>query len=149
MINQIKIGLEENCRVYTCPTSAGAGVITSGMPVLIGTQAAVAMDTDQTTSTTPGSPVTFWLDGSYGLTVIAQSTQSPVSGEQINPGDELFASGTLDVTTGVTYNLTIDKTRGNCPFGNYEGPGPILAGATNTNASVRLKTGGSPGPYAS
>ena len=150
MINQIKIGLGENCRVYACPTSGGNGVITSGMPVLIGTQAAVAMDTDTTTSAGgPGSPVTFWLDGSYGLTVIAQSQLSPVSGLQINPGDELFASGTLDVTTGITYNLTIDKTRGNTPFGNYEGPGPILAGTTNTYASVRLKTGGSPGPYAS
>lgn len=89
----------------------------------------------------------FCLDGDYSLTVIAQSTQSPVSGQQINPGDELFASGTLDATTGVTYNLTIDKTRGNCPFGNYEGPGPILSGVTNTAAAVRLKMGGS-GPYA-
>ena len=66
---------------------------------------------------------------------------------QINPGDLLFASGTLDSTTNITYNLTIDKTRGNCPFGNYEGPTAILAGVTNTNAAVRLKIGGSPGAY--
>ena len=87
----------------------------------------------------------FCLDGDYSLTVIAQSTASPVSNLQINPGDALFASGTLDAATGVTYNLTIDKTAYNCPFGNYEGPGPILAGVTNTQAAVRLKVGGGAG----
>ncbi len=137
-INTAKMGTQENNRWYPCPTQ-----VTSGMPVLIGTQAAVALDAYD--SSTGGT--TFMLDGSYFLTVIAQSTQSPVSVQQINPGDELYASGTPDATTGITYNLTIDKTRGNCPFGNYEGPGPILAGVTNTNAMIRLKTGGSPGPY--
>ncbi len=139
-INQIKIGVPQYNRFYKCPSA-----VTSGMPVLIGTQAAVAMDAYDSSI---GGTV-FCLDGSYLLTVIAQSTQSPVSGLQINPGDELYASGTHDATTGVTYNLTIDVTRGNCPFGNYEGTAPILAGVTNTLAAVRLKIGGSPGPYAS
>lgn len=138
--NTAKQGTNENNRWYPCPSA-----VTSGMPVLIGTQAAVALDAYD--SSTGGT--TFMLDGSYFLTVIAQSTQSPVSGLQINPGDELYAGGTLDATTGITYNLTIDKTRGNCPFGNYEGPSPILSGVTNTAAMVRLKIGGSPGPYAS
>ncbi len=137
-INQLKIGVPQYNRWYSCPSA-----VTSGMPVLIGTMAAVAMDAYD--SSTGGT--TFCLDGSYALTVIAQSTQSPVSGLQVNPGDELFASGTLDSGTGITYNLTIDKTRGNCPFGNYEGTSPILAGVTNTLAAVRLKLGGS-GPYA-
>ena len=86
------------------------------MPVLIGSIAAVAMDAYD--SSTGGT--TFCLDGSYSLTVIAQSQQSPVSGLKVNPGDELFANGTLDTTTNVTYDLTIDKTRGNCPFGNLD-----------------------------
>lgn len=137
MINQFKIGVSQNNRWYPCPSA-----VTSGMPVLIGTLAAVAMDAYD--SSTGGT--TFCLDGDYILTVIAQSTQSPVSGLQINPGDELFATGTLDSTTNVTYNLTIDKTRGNTPFGNYDGPTAILSGVTNTAAIVRLKTGGS-GPY--
>lgn len=137
-INQIKIGVPQYNRFAKCPSA-----VTSGMPVLLGTMSAVAMDAYD--SSLGGT--TFCLDGSYLLTVIAQSTQSPVSGLQVNPGDELFASGTLDPTTGVTYNLTIDKTRGNCPFGNYEGTSAILAGVTNTNAAVRLKIGGSPGPY--
>jgi hypothetical protein len=138
-INTAKQGTPQNNRWYQCPSA-----VTSGMAVLIGTQAAVAMDAYD--SSTGGT--TFQLDGSYFLTVIAQSSQSPVSGLQVNPGDELYAAGTLDATTGITYSLTIDKTRGNCPFGNYEGPGPILSGATNTSAMVRLKIGGSPGPYA-
>ena len=139
-VNTAKQGTPQNNRWYACPSG-----VTSGMAVLIGTQAAVALDAYD--SSTGGT--TFQLDGSYFLTVIAQSQQSPLSGLQINPGDELYANGTLDTTTGVTYSLTIDKTRGNCPFGNYEGPGPILSGATNTNAMIRLKIGGSPGPYAS
>lgn len=137
-VNQLKIGVPQYNRWYPCP----AGV-TSGMAVLIGTQAAVAEDAYD--SSTGGT--TFNMDGSYALTVIGQSTQSPVSGVQINPGDELYASGTLDATTGITHSLTIDKTRGNCPFGNYEGTSPILSGVTNTAAPVRLKIGGSPGPY--
>ena len=138
MTNQAKIGDPTYNRWYACPSA-----VTSGMPVLIGTQAAVAEDAYD--SSTGGT--TFCLDGSYFLTVIGQSTQSPNSVLQINPGDELYATGTADATTGITYNLTIDKTRGNCPFGNYEGPGPILAGVTNTQACVRLKIGGSPGAY--
>ena len=139
MINQLKIGVPQNNRWCKCPAA-----VTSGMPVLIGSLAGVAMDAYD--SSTGGT--TFCLDGDYALTVIAQSTQSPVSGLQINEGDELFASGTLDAPTNVTYNLTIDKTRGNCPFGNYTGTSPILSGVTSTSASVRLKVGGS-GPYAS
>lgn len=134
MINQIKIGVPQNNRWFPCPSA-----VTSGMPVIIGGLAAVAMDAYD--SSTGGT--TFCLDGSYALTVIAQSTKSPVSGLQINPGDELFASGTLDATTNVTYNLTIDVTRGNIPFGNLDQNTPILSGVTNTSAIVRLKTGGS------
>ena len=138
-VNQVKIGVPENNRWFPCPSG-----VTSGMPVLIGTLAAVAMDAYD--SSTGGT--TFNLDGTFSLTVIAQSTQSPVSGLQVNPGDELFASGTLDSTTNVTYNLTIDKTRGNTPFGNLDQKETIASGITNTAALVRLKVGGS-GPYAS
>lgn len=137
-INQGKIGVPQNNRWYPCPAA-----ITSGMPVLIGTQAAVAQDAYD--SSTGGA--TFHLDGSFFLTVIGQSTQSPVAGVGLTQGQELFASGTLDAPTNITYNLTIDATRGNCPYGNLEAPQTIGAGITNTSALVRLKTGGSPGPY--
>lgn len=138
-VNTLKQGTNENNRWFPCPSA-----VTSGMPVLVGTLAAVALDAYD--SSTGGT--TFQFDGDYALTVVAQSQQSPLSGLTVNPGDELFANGTLDSTTGVTYNLTIDKTRGNCPFGNFDGPTALVSGTTNTSASVRLKFGGS-GPYAS
>lgn len=139
MINQLKQGPPTEYRWYPCPSA-----VTSGMPVLIGTQAAVALDAYD--SSTGGT--TFVLAGSFSLTVSAASTQSPVAGVAINPGDELYAVGTYDATTGIEHTLTIDKTRGNCPFGNYEGITAIAAGGSSTNAPVRLKTGGSPGAYA-
>lgn len=138
-INQLKYGIPQQRRWYKCPSA-----ITSGMPVLIGVLAAVALDAYD--SSTGGT--TFELTGTYALTVIAQSSQSPVSGLQVNPGDEIFATiGTLDATTNVGYNLTLDKTRGGIPFGAYDGSTPILSGVTNTSAAVRLKENSS-GPYA-
>lgn len=109
--------------------------ITKGMPVLIGQMPAVAID-DYTAVT---GRCTFCLVGIFALTVIAQSSQSPVSGLTLNVGDELFASGTLDTTTRITYNLTIDKTRGNVPFGNFVGSAAITAGSTSTTAPVRIQ----------
>jgi hypothetical protein len=132
-VNQIKIGSVENQRWFPCPTG-----VTSGMPVLIGNIAAVAMDAyDASTGGT-----TFYTDGSYTLTVIAQSQISPTSGVQINTGATIYASGTLDPTTNVTYNLTLDVTRGNAPFGVLDAGGPILSGTTSTTAVVRLLSGG-------
>jgi len=109
--------------------------ITKGMPVLIGTMPGVAIDNYNATT----GRCTFCLEGIFTITVIAQSTQSPVSGLTLNVGDELFASGTLDATTRITYNLTIDKTRGNAPFGNYVGSAAVTAGATSTTAAVKLQ----------
>jgi hypothetical protein len=120
---------------------------TVGMPVLVGTLSGVILALQPIP--TPTSPVSATIDTGadcYNLTVIGQSSQSPVSGLAINPGDELFASGTFDATTNVTYNLTIDKTRGNTPFGNALSA--VASGATSTSCIVRLKDGGS-GPYAS
>jgi hypothetical protein len=118
------------------------------MPVLIGSQsgpalAAVAMDAYD--SSTGGT--TFCLDGSYALTVIGQSQQSPNGGLAVPPGGEIYASGTFDSTTNVTYNLTLDGTIGNTPFGKLDQPTAVASGVTSTTAIVRLKVGGS-GPYA-
>lgn len=129
MINQVKMGVTQNKRFYPCPSA-----VTSGMPVLIGTMPAVAEDAYDSGL---GGTV-FWFDGSYALTVIAQSTQSPVSGLALKQGDLLFADGTLDATTNVRYNLTIDKTRGNTPFGNLEYPQDVASGVTSTTAVVHI-----------
>jgi len=137
MINEVKQDRPANAQFFTCPSA-----ITSGMPVLIGTRSAVALDAyDSSTSGT-----VFRFSGSFALSVNSASTQSPVSGLAINPGDELFASGTLDSATNITYNLTIDKTRGNCPFGNLDQSVAVAAGLTAATAVVKLKEGGS-GPY--
>lgn len=137
MTNEVKQDRPGNARFYPCPAA-----VTSGMPVLIGTMAAVALDAYDAVLL----GTTFRFSGSFALTVVAASTQSPVSGETVSRGDELFATGTLDTATGVTYNLTIDKTRGNCPFGNLDQSTALVSGATGT-AVVKLKEGGS-GPYA-
>ncbi len=127
---------------FLCPSA-----VTSGMPVLIGDMPAVAVDAY---SSVTGGTV-FCFEGVYSLTVIGQSTQSPVSGIAVKPGDQLFASGTLDGTTNVTYNLTIDKTRGNIPFGmffpvNAQTAQSIASGATSTTAPVKLNPAAS-GPH--
>lgn len=114
---------------FPCPSA-----VTSGMPVLIGNMPAVAVDDYNANS----GGTTFCLKGVYALTVIAQSTQSPVSGLALNPGDELFATGTLDSPTNVTYNLTIDKTRGHVPFGTFVGTTAIASGVTSTTGAVRV-----------
>jgi len=139
MLNQVHDG---EAAFFLCPSA-----VTSGMPVLIGDCPAVAIDAYS--SNTGGT--TFAFQGVYALTVIGQSTQSPVSGLAVKPGDQLFASGTFDSGTNVTYNLTIDKTRGNIPFGTYFPPNALTAqsitsGATVTTAPVKLNQNGM-GPH--
>ena len=119
---------------------------TVGMPVLVGTLSGVILALQPIP--TPTAPVSATIDlgqDCYNLSVAGNSTQSPVTAEGVNPGDELFATGTFDAVTNVTYNLTIDKTRGNVPFGNALSA--VAPGAT-VLCIVRLKDGGS-GAYAS
>ena len=74
--------------------------------------------------------------------MIGQSAESPVSTHKINPGDKIYATGTLDTTTNVTYNLTLDANSSNTFFGYLDPQSPsIAAGATDTAASVLLTAG--------
>jgi hypothetical protein len=131
-VNQVKQGVPQYNRFYPCPAA-----VTSGMPVLIGSQAAVAMDAyDPSIGGT-----TFLLDGDFTLTVIGQSASSPVTNAAIGIGDKIYAAGTLDVATNVTYNLTLDKNANNSYFGTLQGPA-IGSGVTSTTAVVRLKIAG-------
>jgi len=140
MLNQL--APDGSVGFFLCPSG-----ITKGMPVLIGNQPAVAID--NYSSATGGT--TFCFEGVYALTVSAASTMSPVSGLSVNPGDQLFATGTFDPTTNVTYNLTIDKTRGNIPFGCYFpvnafSAQTIAAGGSSTTAPVKINPMGD-GPH--
>jgi hypothetical protein len=139
MTNEVKQDRPGNARFFKCPSA-----VTSGMACLIGTLAGVAMDAYD--SSLGGT--NFRFSGSFALSVTGQSQSSPNSVQQINPGQEIFASGTYDSTTDVTYNLTLDATRGNTPFGNLDQSVAVAPSATAVTAVVKLKEGGS-GPYAS
>ena len=128
MTNEIYQDRPDNAEWFPCPSA-----VTSGMPVLIGRRPAVALDAYDSNR----GGTTFRFAGTFQLTVIGQSALSPVANIALNPGDRLYASGTLDSTTNVTYNLTIDGTRGNSAFGSM-GNDTVAAGATKTTALVKL-----------
>lgn len=131
MINEVYQDRPDNAEWFPCPSA-----VTSGMPVLIGYRPAVALDAYDSNR----GGTTFRFTGTFTLTVVGASQQSPVANVAIKPGDRIFASGTRDATTNVMYNLTLDATRGNLPFGSlgYDGTTGIAAGATNTAALVKL-----------
>ena len=134
MTNQKYTGTPTSRRQpIACPSTVKAGD-----PVLIGQMPAVALDDFQ--SNIGGT--TFLFGGSFLLTVIGQNSESPVVGAAINPGDKLYAKGTLDPTTNVTTGLTIDSNSGNTFFGYLDPASPkINSGVTNTAASVVLPNG--------
>ena len=133
MTNQVYTGTPTNSRFAKCPTN-----VVAGMPVLLGSEPAVALNAYS--SLTGGA--TFYVNGSFALTVIGQSAESPVTTHKINPGDKLYATGTLDSTTNVTTGLTIDANSSNTLFGILD-PSyvAVAAGATDTAAVVQLTTG--------
>lgn len=130
MVNEIKQDRPGNSRFFKCPTA-----VTSGMPVLIGTLAGVALDAYDSSL---GGTV-FRLSGTFALSVFGGDSTSAGNSQDINPGDEIFATGTHDATTNVTYNLTLDATKGNIPFGSLDQQVKVSAGTTNAYAYVKLK----------
>lgn len=133
MLTQYFTGTPTSRRFCPCP----AGV-TAGMAVLIGKIPAVALDNYQSNE----GGTTFLLGGSFVLTVLGSSTESPVTGHQINPGDSLYATGTYDPVTNVTYNLTIDANSVNTAFGALDPESPAVgSGIIAANAIVLLPNG--------
>lgn len=137
MTNQAYTGTPTSRRQINCPSS-----ILSGAPLLVGKLPCVALDNYQ--ANIGGTTVLF--GGSFFLTVIGESSESPGYGLQINPGDPIYAQGTYDATTNVTYNLTLNGNSLYQLFGYYD-PDPavnaasILANVTNTAAGVLLTHG--------
>jgi len=139
MINQQNTGTPTSRRTVILPAS-GTVVIPPGTPLLVGQLPCVTLDGNQYAVGAPS--VVCLFGGSFDLTVIGQSAESPVTTHKINPGDKLYATGTLDATTNVTYNLTIDANSGNTFFGWLDPQSPsIAAGTTDTSASVLLDKG--------
>ena len=138
MKNQKLLGTPTSPRFAACPTT-----VTSGMPVLIGNEPAVALDDYQ--SNLGGT--TFYFAGTYGLTVIGRSSESPVVTAAIKFGDKIYAVGTLDSATNVTTGLTLDANSSSGVLFGYLDPqcnaSIITAGTTNTDAGVKLAGSGS------
>jgi predicted RecA/RadA family phage recombinase len=129
--NQVYASDPTTRRFAVCPTT-----VKSGDPVLLGMLPAVAQDDYQTNL---GGTV-FETDGTFTLTVIGKSSESPSTGKAINPGDFIYAVGTLDATTNVTTGLTLDaNSSSGTKFGRLD-PSyvTVASGATDTAAMVRL-----------
>ena len=130
MKNQQYMGPPTGARFVACPTTVKAGDA-----VLVGAEPAVALNDYQSNS----GGATFYFGGTFTLTVIGSSTHSPFTPEALNPGDKVYASGTLDSPTNVTTGLLITGTTTDTPFGYIDPAGPgVSSGATNTATPVRL-----------
>jgi predicted RecA/RadA family phage recombinase len=130
VINQKYTGTPTSRRQANCPTTVKAGDF-----VLIGKAPAVALD--DYNSNVGGT--TFLLNGTFIGTVIARTSASPLTNAAVNPGDLLYATGTLDTATNVTTGLTIDKNSSNTAFGSLDPTDPaITSGTTSTTAGIRI-----------
>lgn len=128
MKNQYYTGTPTSRRQVVLPTA-----VTAGMPILVGDIPMVALDNYQTAS----DGATCLANGSFLLTVIAASQVSPLVGAAINPGDAIYATGTLDSATNVTYNLTLSATTTDTFFGRLDPSAPAIgSGDTDTAAIV-------------
>ena len=136
MQNQVYTGTPTSRRQVVLPNVAQFN--TAGQPILIGNQAAVTLDAYQ--SSVGGCTVLF--NGSFGLTVIGRSANSPLVTAKVSPGDPLYVSpntGTYDATTNVTYGFVLDKNVAGVYFGRLDpNATAIAAGATNTAATVEI-----------
>ncbi len=137
MINQVFTGTPTSRRFVTLPAAmlAAPSSFPGGTPLLIGTEPCFTLDQPQLNL----GGCTCLFNGTFATTIIARSVESPVTTKKINPGDPLYATGTLDSTTNVTYNLTIDANSGATPFGHadptYAG---LAAGSTDTAGLVQI-----------
>ncbi len=127
MRNQVYTGTSVSRRFAPCPTT-----VKSGDPVLIGKIPAVALDDYQ--ANTGGT--TFLCNGSFALSVIAATVVSPMTGSQVNPGDILYATGTLDSPTNITTGLVISKASGGTQFGHLDPSGSIILTTTTDPSAI-------------
>ena len=134
MKNQTFTGTPTSRRFAVCPTT-----VIGGDAVLLGSEPAVALDSYQPPAAGKPGGTVFLMNGTFALTVVASSSHSPYTGKTINPGDRLYASGTLDVATNVTTGLLISATSTDTPFGYLDpSSSAIASGTTSTTAEVYI-----------
>lgn len=121
-----------NARYQLCPASIVAGDI-----VLIGPDFLPAVALESYDANGGGAP--FRFSGTYRLSVYAATSVSPLVGSAVKDGDTIYAEGTLDAATGVTYNLTLSKDSDGHKVGTYDDQTPLTSGTLNTAAAVRLR----------
>ncbi len=132
MKNQGLLGTPTSPRFSLCPITVKAGdaVLLGGIP-------AVALDDYQANE----GGTTFYANGTFTLTVIGRSSESPVVTAAIKPGDKIYAVGTLDAPTNVTTGLTLDANSSTgVLFGTLDPQyqTSVGAGLTDTAAWVRI-----------
>lgn len=130
MKNQFFTGTPTSPRFALCPTTVKAGDA-----VLIDKLPAIALD--DYNSQVGGT--TFYMTGSFTLTVVARSTLSPAVNVALKPGQKVYADGgTLDSTTNVTTGFTIDGNTGATLFGYIDPNDPGLATGVTGTPTVQL-----------
>lgn len=130
MLNELRQDRAGDAQGFLCPATVKAGDL-----CLIGGLPGVAMD-DYNANT---GGTTFRFAGVFAFTVIAATVVSPITGSAVNPGDKIYATGTLDSGTNVTTGLTLSKASGGTVVGVYAGTAAITSGTTSTSAAVKLK----------
>jgi hypothetical protein len=119
MKNQLYTGTPTSRRQVTLP-AVSALENASGVPILIGKMPAVTLDEYETNI----DGATCLFNGTFQLTVIGSSTHSPYTPVALNPGDKVYASGTLDMATNVTYGLLLTADSSDTFFGFIDPTGP-------------------------
>jgi uncharacterized protein DUF2190 len=126
-----------------------AAAVTSNQPLLFGTIACVANESDPPSPTMASTGnVSVDTEGAFNLTVTADSGLSPVVTSAVKVGDKIYARfGTVDATTGVTYGFTLSKDSAGVFFGVAiavgGGSATLLAAGTTGTIAVLLKNGAS------
>ena len=127
MKNQLYTGTPTSRRQVALPAVAALESPNGGVAILVGSMPAVTLDSYQTNV----DGATCLFNGSFDLTVVGSSSHSPYTPQALNPGDPVYASGTKDATTNVTYGLLLSGDSSDTLFGHIDPTGPGV-GAGNT-----------------
>lgn len=138
-----KVGERGTPLQFTVPAAAA---VKSNDPLLLGSLAVVANESDGDATRPSTGIISGDLEGVFNLSVVAKTSLSPSTGSAVNPGDKIYADGgTLDANSGITYGFTLDKNSSGTLFGTAVsitgGNGPLITSGSTATIAVRLKEG--------